>query len=439
MLGFNGACSVHEWTGSFRDNHSVNYKFTSVCGHVSGLDFIGKYNSWDRVDPVELFSCPVEKKESTPKLKMPQFLASEARGCDYLVLWLDCDKEGENICFEVMDAVESSISNVRSKNVTFRARFSAITDKDIKHAMNTLVFPNENEAKSVDARQELDLRIGCAFTRFQTKFFQGRYGDLDSSLISFGPCQTPTLGFCVQRHDEIQQFKPEAFWYVQVTVEPDLKLEWQRVRIFEKEIAMIFFNIAKDQKEAVVESVTSKENFRSRPLALNTVELMRSASSGLGIGPHVAMQIAEKLYTQGYISYPRTETNSYPQNFDLRGVVKLFDRSSEYGEDARNVLNDFTQPRKGVDCGDHPPITPMKNATRADFDGDTWRLYDYIVRHFMGTLSRDLKYKSTTAKFIIDGEVFTNTSNVLIDAGFTKVMTWQAFGEFNLIFQIMIY
>lgn len=66
-----------------------------------------------------------------------------------------------------------------------------------------------------------------------------------------------------------------------------------------------------------VESVSSKEQVKQRPLALNTVELMRAASSGLGLGPHNAMQIAEKLYTQGYISYPRTETTSYPTNFDL--------------------------------------------------------------------------------------------------------------------------
>lgn len=98
------------------------------------------------------------------------------------------------------------------------------------------------------------MRIGCAFTRFQTKFFQGRYGDLDSSLISYGPCQTPTLGFCVQRHDQIQTFKPETYWVVQVNVVTKdnfkVSLDWSRVRSFDKEVANMFLQLVKDQKEA---------------------------------------------------------------------------------------------------------------------------------------------------------------------------------------------
>ncbi|XP_055388808.1 DNA topoisomerase 3-beta [Condylostylus longicornis] len=427
--GLNGACSVHEWDGPFR-GETIRFKMTSVCGHVMALDFVGKYNCWDKVDPVELFCCPTEKKEANAKLKMPFFLVKEAKGCDYLILWLDCDKEGENICFEVMNAVSTSIRNVNSTSVCYRARFSAITEKDIKNAMANLAHPNENEAKSVDARQELDLRIGCAFTRFQTKFFQGRYGDLDSSLISYGPCQTPTLGFCVKRHDDIQTFKPESFWYLQLHAgSPEVIFDWARVRVFKKEIAIMLLNKAKENKEAKVESVVSKDQYKGRPLALNTVELMRAASARLGLGPHQAMQIAEKLYTQGFISYPRTETTQYPTNFDLNGVVKLLQNSSEFGQEARSIAAEMNQPRKGVDHGDHPPITPMKCGNKGDFESDAWRIYDYICRHFLATVSQDLKFRVTTVKIKVGMETFTTSSNVLIDPGFSKVFTWQAFGK----------
>ncbi|KAK5643331.1 hypothetical protein RI129_007176 [Pyrocoelia pectoralis] len=432
--GFNGACSVHEWNGMFQSSPAV-FKMTSVCGHVMGVDFIGKYNNWAKVDPAELFTCPIEKKEAMPKLKMPQFLRQEAKFCDKLVLWLDCDKEGENICFEVMQAVSGAMTgNVYSNSTTFRARFSAITDKDIKAAFNSLVYPNENEARSVDARQELDLRIGCAFTRFQTKFFQDRYGNLDALLISYGPCQTPTLGFCVQRHDEIQTFKPETYWVLQVTVKTkdgqEIVLDWQRVRCFDKDIASTFLNMIRDHKEAKVISTTCKQMTKARPLALNTVELMRVASSGLGMGPHHAMQIAEKLYTQGFISYPRTETTSYPENFDLIGTLHQQVGNSDWGKDVSEILSQgINRPRKGHDAGDHPPITPMKAASRNILEGDAWRLYDYITRHFIGTLAKDCLYLTTTVTFSVGEEVFSATGKSLIEPGYTTVMTWQAFGR----------
>eukprot|EP00969_Alexandrium_andersonii_P079767 3517064-Alexandrium_andersonii.AAC.1 len=69
---------------------------------------------------------------------------------------MDCDREGENICFEVIRTVQDVMKKPSPQ--ILRARFSAVTKKDIDHAMNTLLLPNENEAKSVDARQELDLK-----------------------------------------------------------------------------------------------------------------------------------------------------------------------------------------------------------------------------------------------------------------------------------------
>ncbi|KAJ0388974.1 hypothetical protein ATCC90586_011055 [Pythium insidiosum] len=102
-----------------------------------------------------------------------------------MVLWLDCDREGENICFEVIDAVQSKMKkHFHGAPIIFRAKFSAVNKTDIRRAINELVLPNENEALSVDARQEMDLKVGVAFSRFQTRYFQGRYGDLDSTLVS---------------------------------------------------------------------------------------------------------------------------------------------------------------------------------------------------------------------------------------------------------------
>lgn len=88
----------------------------------------------------------------------------------------------------------------------------------------------------------------------------------------------------------------------------------------------------------------------------------------------------------------------------------------------RNLFqNDFTN----CVTGDHPPITPMKAASRNELDGDAWRLYDYITRHFIGSLSPDCTYLTTTATLHINNEVFSSCGKTLLDPGFTTIMPWQ--------------
>jgi len=423
------------------------------------VDFPGKYNSWDRVEPSELFTCPTEKKEASPGMKMEAYLASEAKNCSILVLWLDCDKEGENICFEVINAVRSSMlapSRGDFMDNVYRARFSAISEKEIKQAMAQLARPNLNESLSVDARQELDLRIGCSFTRFQTRYFQDKYGDLDSTCISFGPCQTPTLAFCVNRHDQIVQFKPEPYWVLAVEVESSggggrgVRLEHERERIFDKEVAQLFLARVKKADTARVVGVSSKEGRKEKPMALHTVELLKVgaavkfrntsrliklkfqvASSSLGLSPTQCMSCAEHLYTRGFISYPRTETSSYPKDFDFHSILRQLASAGgpRHSQVATQILqtDGIVQPKHGEDKGDHPPITPM--APGAGLSGDHARIYDYVVSHFLATLMRPCRYLTRTVSLEVGGEAFSVQSRQVVDPGFTSVMTWQAVSE----------
>lgn len=67
MYSRRAALEVHEFEASFRGSHA-RFKMTSVIGHVYSLDFPPAYNSWDRVDPMELFDAETVKSESNPKV-----------------------------------------------------------------------------------------------------------------------------------------------------------------------------------------------------------------------------------------------------------------------------------------------------------------------------------------------------------------------------------
>ena len=189
-----GKPPVYEFDGQFL-NRSSTIRVTSVAGHVFSVDFPPKYQSWESVDPCDLFQAPI--LSISEKGGIVKHLERESKGADYLCLWLDCDREGENICFEVIRCVEKSMNVVLSGNKqnVYRAKFSAVTKRDIEKALTCLVSPNENESLAVETRQELDLKVGVAFSRFQTRYFQGKYGDLDSAVISYGPCQVFLINY----------------------------------------------------------------------------------------------------------------------------------------------------------------------------------------------------------------------------------------------------
>lgn len=98
---------------------------------------------------------------------------------------------------------------------------------------------------------------------------------------------------------------------------------------------------------------------------MDTVELEKLSSRKLKISAKDTMKIAEKLYTSGFISYPRTETNIFPKELNLRPLVDAQVPDPRWGAFANRINNEFQgpNPRKGKKSDQaHPPIHPLKGA-----------------------------------------------------------------------------
>lgn len=315
--GISPSSPVFEYSSSFK-GRPAHFKVTGTTGHIFSLDFSKEYNDWQKHGPQELFRAETIRTYDA-RSRMPEHIEEEARGCDVLVLWLDCDREGENICFEVMGQAMPVMTPRfewpgAHEGCVYRAHFSSLAAQDLIQAMENLSVPNENESKAVECRQEIDLRVGVAFSRFQTQYFRQHFGrQLGKAMVTYGPCQTPTLWFCVKRHAEIQAFVPVPYWRLKANIElPDgssCSAQAERGSIWNAADA-------KDLKRSLMGnttvSVSSKRSWQSscrKPLPLNTVAMLQMASDELGIGPGDALHYAEQLYLKGITSYPRTETD----------------------------------------------------------------------------------------------------------------------------------
>lgn len=129
---------------------------TSVSGHLMNYEFGANLRGWQSCNPIVLFDAPVHKRCPENYVKIKQTLEREVRHCQGLIIWTDCDREGENIGFEVIGVCAAIRADLR----VYRAKFSEITAASIFRALATLGEANKNVSDAVDVRQELDLRTG---------------------------------------------------------------------------------------------------------------------------------------------------------------------------------------------------------------------------------------------------------------------------------------
>ena len=439
------------------ENRQCTMAFTSVTGHLMEVDFEPAHRGWHACNPgVLIEGAPVVKQVARDKGPVAENLQKEARRASWLILWLDCDREGENIAFEVLDVCRQVKPNIRVR----RAQFSALSYNDVTRALATLRDPNENEAKAVDMRQELDLRVGSSFTRFNTMLLRDavRLPGTDAAtgkgpIVSYGPCQFPTLGFIVQRKWDIDAHVPEKFWKIIMKHDPNAtgasrnprragdrhdahlasssfaEFHWARERLFDRSFAETLFESARAARTATVLSESGRPTTRAPPLPLNTLEMQKRLNRAIRVSPDAIMKMAEELYQAGFISYPRTETDAFPPDFDYRTAIDDLCGHPSFGFHAQALAGGrFNRPRAGGHNDNaHPPIYPTKLMSAAEYE--TWRrknpnlpkVYEFVCRHFLACCSLPAVAHKTAVEAEMGGERFRATGLMIKEMNYLDV------------------
>ncbi len=410
-----------------------------VSGHLMDFDFEEQYNNWHAVNPRLLFSLKpirVVREECVKYVKALQLLGQRAM---MVILALDADTEGESIAFEVMDIIRRVNPWVTFK----RAWFSAITKKDLEEALRNLREPNPNLANKAFARMQIDLTIGAAFTRALTLLVEKKRPWLlpKGSFLSYGPCQSPVLFLVVQRALEREKFKSEKYYTLYAYIKcanKILKLSYKGGKIKSLDEAKALQEKVKRSGFGVVVKAEYRSVKHKPPEPLNTIELERRASRFLNIRPKEALDIAEELYRDGLISYPRTETTIYPPTLNVRAIASMFLRSSMYGPYVRKLLAlpQIIPTRGTEDDKAHPPIYPTKVVSKEyvvrKFGSKGWKLYDFIVRHFLATLSKPAVIEHQTIEVDFNGIRFKTNGLKILDLGYLEIYPYEKPSESTL-------
>lgn len=403
------------------NRNSDSYTILGLRGHVIELDYPKEYNDWEGTPPKKLVSIEPVKSVNPSATKIMRALREAASKSDEIIIATDYDREGELIGVEAIEHLETDVP-------LRRARFSALTKAEIEQAFSNLVDVDLRLATAAETRQYIDLAWGASLTRFMS-LASGQRG---SDFLSVGRVQTPTLALVVARERAIAEFTPTPYWLVTADLRKDsvsFSASHAHGRFEAREEAHAAAVKARRQKKANVKDVEEKDAQEYPPPPFSTTIFLAEVTKR-GLSAATAMKVAEDLYTDGYISYPRTDNTVYPMSLSLRNILEKL-RKSDFAKEAEEVLSqEKIRPSRGrTSTTDHPPIHPVEGATKSELKGARWTVYELIARRFLATLAPVCEVRRTKMALDIGDEPFEAEGYKIVSPGWRKYYPYYRVNE----------
>ncbi len=368
---------VPYWVGVYRDRKAL---IVPAAGHLFTLKAeeggypVFKY-SWAPRHEVERNSSYLRKF-----FKIFQKLSSNA---ELYVNACDFDIEGSVIGYMI-------IKVFGDERKAKRVKFSSLTREELRTAFNN---PHDLDREMIEAglcRHELDWLWGINVSRALMDIYRTLTGR--RYVLSAGRVQSPTLMEVIKRQVERDTFVPVVSFDVEVRIEIEGKM-FRLTNRFPSPVSKVrALEIAKKLRELRRLKLVKVETSRravAPPPPFNLPDLQLEASRIAGISPSETLRIAESLYLNSLISYPRTNSQRLPKDLNNKAIVTSLSKINVYKDHCMRLLRrPKLIPHNGrKDDPAHPAIYPTGYIPRKKLSKKEWIIYDLITRRYLSTFS----------------------------------------------------
>ncbi|MET3045252.1 DNA topoisomerase I [Flavobacterium covae] len=325
------------------------------------------------------------------------------------MVWLasDEDREGEAIAWHL--AEELKLDSAKTKRIVFHE----ITKTAIQKAIENPRSINYDLVNAQQARRVLDRLVGYELSPVLWKKVK--------SGLSAGRVQSVSVRLIVEREREIQNFKTEVTYSISAEFSNESGRTFRAKlgkHFVTKEEAGKFLeqNIGATFKVADLETKPTK---KSPAAPFTTSTLQQEAARKLYMPVGITMQVAQRLYEAGLITYMRTDSVNLSQEAMIAAQDEI---SNYYGKEFSQPRNYATKSKGAQEA--HEAIRPTDMSRHSvQLDRDQSRLYDLIWKRTIASQMSDAQLERTNVKVEADThkEIFGATGEVIKFEGFLKV------------------
>ncbi|MBI3956296.1 type I DNA topoisomerase [Candidatus Gottesmanbacteria bacterium] len=433
------------------------YRIEATMGHVRDLPKAALGVDIEH-DFTPSYVIPKDRQKRVGELK------DLAKKADGIILATDPDREGEAIAWHAAEIIKNSKFKIQNLQ---RIVFHEITESAIKEA---IAHPREIDLKLVDAQQArrvLDRLVGYKLSPLLWQKLSRRW-------LSAGRVQSVAVRLIVEREREIEKFAKEEYWTIEgcflasqgtslrsqgSTLENNMvaQLVSKDGIKYEKTLTYDLFDgkytttssAISNQSSALsiitdlkapytVSAVDKKEVRRAPPPPYTTSTLQQDAGRRLGFSAKKIMQLAQKLYEEGMITYHRTDSVNLSEKFliEARDFIGHTYGSGYLPDKARRY-----QTKSKLAQEAHEAIRPADVQVQStqftvhtqEINRDHIRLYDLIWKRALSSQAREAVFDSTTIRITsVNAYLFEAQGSVITFEGFLKIIGRDTDGDVEL-------